>query len=151
MIIWGGSNASNEFFTGARFNPVTNTWTAINTTGSPLPRQNHIALWTGSQMLITGGDNRLINLEATGAIYNPQTNLWSPMAPIPTGVIPTLDEEAPTSKLLAIWTGQQMVIFGGTDANGTTAADFCLRYFPQAQTLNTFIESNRTIWLYQKE
>jgi hypothetical protein len=101
-------------------------------------------------MLVFGGDMGAGNL-ASGGRYNPVLNTWSSMAAVPADVNPDINDEAPLSKIRAVWTGQQMVLFGGTDFNGSTSSSLCLRYFPQAQTLNTFTESNRTIWLYQKE
>jgi hypothetical protein len=150
MIVWGGGNLGTVTNTGARYNPTTNTWTPITTTGSPIGRQHHIAVWTGSEMLVFGGDNGSIN-RASGGRYNPVDDKWFSMAAVPADVNPDINESASLSKMRAIWTGQQMVLFGGTDSDGTTSSNVCLRYFPQAQTLNTFTESLRTIWLYQKQ
>lgn len=150
MIVWGGSNLGNVTNTGARYNPTTNTWTPITTAGGPSGRRHHIAVWTGSEMLVFGGDMGAGNL-ASGGRYNPVSNAWSSMAAVPADVNPDINDEAPLSKIRAVWTGQQMVLFGGTDFNGSTSSSLCLRYFPQAQILNTFTQNLSTIWLYQKE
>src|SRR5439155_14515760 len=50
------------------------TWTASIT--SPAGRQNHTAVWTGSEMIVWGGfDNT--NVLNTGGRYNPTTDSWT--------------------------------------------------------------------------
>jgi hypothetical protein len=55
MIVWGGFTGSvlND---GGRYNPAANTWTAVTTTGAPAARELHTAVWTGSGMIVWGGD-----------------------------------------------------------------------------------------------
>ena len=57
MIVWGGSdtNGSNDFNTGGRYSPGTDSWTATSTTNAPLGRVYHTAVWTGSEMIVWGG------------------------------------------------------------------------------------------------
>ena len=42
---------------GGRYNPAANSWTAVSTTGAPAARDYHTAVWTGSEMIVWGGDN----------------------------------------------------------------------------------------------
>lgn len=58
MIIWGGVTTfcSGPLNTGARYNPSTDTWTAMSVTGAPTPRLAHSAVWTGTHMIVWGGD-----------------------------------------------------------------------------------------------
>src|SRR5262245_12917586 len=51
MIVWGG----NYSFTGGRYNPVTDSWTATNTTNAPSGRTFYTTVWTGSEMIVWGG------------------------------------------------------------------------------------------------
>jgi hypothetical protein len=51
MIIWGGNNGS-LLNNGGRYNPSSNTWTSMTTTGAPSARQSHTAIWTGTEMII---------------------------------------------------------------------------------------------------
>ncbi len=95
-------------------------------------------------MIIFGGNN-LGDLSG-GARYNPISNTWNNIVDLGS----SYDGEV-FSKMSAVWTGQQAVFFGGTNSNGSVSSNICLRYFPQAQVLNTFTESNNTIWLYQKQ
>src|SRR6476661_841723 len=55
MIIWGGHNDNNILYDstlndGARYSATTNSWTLLSTTNSPLSRDGHTAVWTGSEM-----------------------------------------------------------------------------------------------------
>jgi N-acetylneuraminic acid mutarotase len=40
---------------GGRYNPKTNTWAPVTTTGAPIPRSEHTAVWANTQMIIWGG------------------------------------------------------------------------------------------------
>jgi hypothetical protein len=57
MIVWGGYvyNPNQNFNTGGRYNPGTNSWTATSTTNAPDAREAHTAVWTGSEMIVWGG------------------------------------------------------------------------------------------------
>ena len=54
MIVWGGTGGGG-LNTGGRYNPTSNSWTAVTTTGAPAARYRHTAVWTGSEMIIWGG------------------------------------------------------------------------------------------------
>ena len=43
--------------TGGRYNPSTDSWTATSTTNAPDARYSHTAVWTGSEMIVWGGDD----------------------------------------------------------------------------------------------
>jgi hypothetical protein len=83
MIIWGGTH-SFSLNTGGRYNPVTNSWTTTATANAPLPRWNHIAIWTGNQMIVWSGVNEddpnfVLN---TGGLYGSE-----PSTPLLQGVV----------------------------------------------------------------
>jgi N-acetylneuraminic acid mutarotase len=109
LIVWGGINDSGILDDGGRYNPATNSWTALNTTGAPSARYFHTAVWTGSEMIIWGGFNGFSSGFNDGARYNPTLNSWAPMST--TG--------APAGRVLhtAVWTGSEMIIWGGSDLN----------------------------------
>ena len=56
MIVWGGYGGTylND---GSRYNPAANNWAAITANGPSPTRVSHTAVWTGSEMIIWGGDN----------------------------------------------------------------------------------------------
>ena len=67
-----------------------------------------VTLWTGNEMLIWGGTQRW-NAEITpgrisGALYNPTTDSWRPMTEV---AQPSLEQTS------AVWTGSEMIIWGG--------------------------------------
>jgi N-acetylneuraminic acid mutarotase len=82
---------------------IDDTWMAI-TANVPLGRENHTAVWTGSEMIIWGGFGQRGQLN-TGARYNPATDSW--LATSITNV-PT-----PRDYHTAVWTGTEMIIWGG--------------------------------------
>ena len=61
MIIWGGNGLgggngfSGSLNTGGKYNPE-NGWTATSTTNAPSARDSHTAVWTGSRMIVWGGN-----------------------------------------------------------------------------------------------
>jgi N-acetylneuraminic acid mutarotase len=106
MIVWGGTDLSNSFNTGGRYNPATDSWTATTTNNAPTGRAYHTAVWTGSEMIVWGGADYLaLNFFNTGGRYNPGTDSWAA----------TTTTAAPTSRAYhpAVWTGSEMIVWGG--------------------------------------
>ena len=59
MIVWGGyffDGSDHYLNSGGRYNPNTNTWTATSTANAPDGRRIHTAVWTGSEMIVWGGE-----------------------------------------------------------------------------------------------
>lgn len=109
MIVWGGSDGTNLLNTGAKYDPINDTWTPISMTGAPSARMGHTAIWTGSSMIVWGGQDALSSptYTATGAIYNPYTDSWTSL---PTTAAPSARKDH-----TAVWTGSQMIVWGGYD------------------------------------
>jgi N-acetylneuraminic acid mutarotase len=114
MIVWGGVvDFFTNFDTGGRYDPSTDSW--ANTGTIPSPRENHTAVWTGDEMIVWGGQDRnsvpfSLPLNS-GGIYVPTTDSW---------IAPNIID-APSARLLhtAVWTGTEMIVWGGTDFFGT--------------------------------
>lgn len=116
MIIWGGhapyiSHPNTD--TGARFHPASAAWGPTSTASYvPSGRYDHTAVWTGSEMIVWGG---IIsggnNSTATGGHYDPVTDTWTP----------TTSLGAPGGRYghTAVWTGSEMIIWGGRYRNST--------------------------------
>lgn len=90
-------------------------------------RTYHVAVWTGTQMIVWGGQS-----DATGsayyddgAVYDVATNTWKKMAAVPTGF-------AKRAFPAAVWTGSKMMIWGG-HATGVVYNDG-LSYDPSADS-----------------
>lgn len=117
MIVWGGSNGASTFSTGARFVPSSNNWTAINPTGAPSARRQHTALWTGAEMIVWGGCastgtfegcSSAADLLSSGSRYDPSDDGWSATS--------GLDAPAKRDRHSAVWTGSEMIVWGGNNA-----------------------------------
>ena len=63
MIVWGGTDDLSHLNTGGRYNPSTDSWTATSTTNAPDARDDHTAVWTGSEMIVWGGCNDAASFE----------------------------------------------------------------------------------------
>lgn len=109
MIIWGGGldksgGTTVTWSDGAIYDPAANTWTPLP--AAPVVRRmNHTAVWTGTEMIIWGGQtNNSTALLNDGARYSPASNAWTVLAASPLGarVIHT-----------AVWTGTDMIVWGG--------------------------------------
>ncbi|HKY33552.1 MAG TPA: MopE-related protein [Candidatus Polarisedimenticolia bacterium] len=120
MIVWGGSFFTN---TGSRYDPLTDTWTAVEVNGAPDPRRDAAAVWTGSEMVVWGGVTRLGRTQ-TGGRYDPVADTWSPTSTV--GAPPARSRHA------AQWTGSEMIVWGGNSLSGDTATGG--RYDPAANT-----------------
>jgi N-acetylneuraminic acid mutarotase len=124
LIIWGGGvTGFGESITGGRFNPSTNTWTETSLTNAPSAREWHSAVWTGTEMIVWGGclDGSCGVTLNSGARYNPATNTWTAIS----------TAGAPVGRYThsAIWTGREMIVWGGQPATNTGA-----RYNPATNT-----------------
>jgi hypothetical protein len=107
MLVWGGSAAltgGNPIFnTGGRYDPIADSWTPISTTNAPSSRYLHTAIWTGSRMVIWGGEDNA-NLFNTGGRYDPTSDSWTATS--------TTNAPVGTAGHTAIWTGSLMVVRG---------------------------------------
>jgi N-acetylneuraminic acid mutarotase len=124
LIIWGGGvTGFGESITGGRFNPSTNTWTETSWINTPSARIWHSAVWTGTEMIVWGGclDGSCGATLNTGARYNPASNTWTPISTV----------GAPSGRYThsAVWTGNEMIVWGGQPATNTGA-----RYNPATNT-----------------
>jgi N-acetylneuraminic acid mutarotase len=113
MLVWGGFNG-RVLASGARYNPAQNSWSVIPTNGAPAARRAHTAVWTGDEMLVWGGytrEGKLNNFLGDGGRYRPSQTTWSQIS----------THGAPTVRAghTAIWTGQEMVVWGGYVERGT--------------------------------
>lgn len=91
---------------GARYDPSTESWAAMNTVGAPSARAQHSAVWTGDRMIVWGGHTGNNNVPlADGAVYDPAADSWTPMA--------VTGAPAARHQHTALWTGTEMIIWGG--------------------------------------
>ena len=100
------------------------------TADTPAARHGHVAVWTGTKMLVWGGisANSAVN---TGSVYDPAANTWTPMSVI----------NAPSARqnAVAAWTGSRMLVWGGD--NGAVLGDGG-SYDPATNTWTTMNVAN---------
>ena len=110
MIVWGGFDGGLSYFnTGGTYNPGTDSWTATSTVNAPEERYYHTAVWTGTEMIIWGGSfyDGSFHYLNTGGRYEPGTDSWTATS--------TVNAPDPRSFHTAVWTGNEMIIWGGSD------------------------------------
>lgn len=116
LLVWGGDGADGYLADGAQLlftgGVPAGTWQSVTAAGAPAARSGHTAVWTGTQMLVWGGENGQGKL-GDGAAYDPLANAWTSLSAA----------SAPVARKLhsAIWTGAEMIVYGGATATGTTS------------------------------
>jgi Kelch motif len=106
LLVLGGYRAPGTApaSRGMAYNPATNRWRLLAPMG--YGRVHFTAVWTGRRVLVWGGTTGRDGTAVPphGEAYNPATNAWSalPQAPL-----------HGRSGPLSVWTGHQMVVWGG--------------------------------------
>ncbi len=82
-------------------------WGPGSPTDAPAARLGHSAVWTGQELLVWGGNLNPVmeTLSGLGAGYRVTTDQWQ--------ALPTFNAPAPRTDHAAVWTGQEMVVWGG--------------------------------------
>jgi N-acetylneuraminic acid mutarotase len=127
-VVWGGGATNFFYHDGARYDPVAFLWRAMSTNHSLAGRWFHAAVWTGREMLVWGGRAHGLpktNAFQTGARYDPQTDTWKPIS--------ALGALSPRSQTAAVWTGRELIVWGGVADGYTPLADGA-RYNPETDT-----------------
>jgi hypothetical protein len=85
--------------------------TATSTPNAPTARFLHKAVWTGSEMIVWGGDTQNFVELNTGGRYDPSTDSWTA----------TSTANAPSARNghTAVWTGTEMIVWAGGDGNNS--------------------------------
>jgi N-acetylneuraminic acid mutarotase len=120
LVVFGGINGPCASITaygdGARYDPISGTWRSVSPTGAPSPRGVALAAWTGTEVIVWGGQptgtcNSV--LQTDGALYNPATDTWRPMTSV----------GAPSSRAdyVSVWTGRELIVWGGLSRPGDTS------------------------------
>jgi Bacterial Ig-like domain len=96
---------------GGIYDPATDTWQpGFPPSGQPSSRFSFTATWNGSSMIIWGG--RFGDaIRGDGALYDPESDAWAPLTP------PVDLNIAATYSHTAIWTGTELIVWGGLTAN----------------------------------
>ena len=83
-------------------------WSTTSTTNAPVGRDFHTAVWTGSEMIVWGGESTgFPSVLNTGGKYNPGSDSWTGTS--------TVNTPSARQRHTAIWTGSELIIWGGFD------------------------------------
>ncbi len=118
MIVWGGDGGGSIFSDGGRYNPSTDSWLPTATGGAPGAHYAHTAVWTGTEMIVWGGSSATgFPYDNDGGRYSPSTNIW---LPVTHSWVPTTTSGAPAARSshTAVWTGSEMIVWGGSTSSG---------------------------------
>jgi hypothetical protein len=118
MFVWGGQNVNGLLSDGALYDPVADQWTIVNVANPPEPRINATAIWAGDRVIIWGG------VGAGGPLNDGGELVFSGNAPAQWVATPLSGAPIGRSEHSAVWTGQQMIIWGGN--NGGPLGDGAL-------------------------
>ena len=96
---------------------MTDTWTPLDSSVGPTARTEHTMIWTGSEVIIFGGRSAYDSYPGgylnTGARYDPKTGAWEGLA--------TEQAPSPRSLHMAVWTGKEMIVWGGNTNSASTS------------------------------
>jgi hypothetical protein len=128
MIVWGGFDGAAYLNTGGIYDPATNTWEPTSIVNAPSGRRRHTAVWTGTHMIVWGGEDAggAAAKPQTGGLFDPATNTWTQ----------TSLNTVPEGRTLhtAVWSGTQMLVFGGVGTALTSPVKTGGIYDPAADT-----------------
>ena len=131
MLVWGGSPATYYAYylnTGGRYDPSTDTWHSISLTNAPIGRAGSASVWTGREMVVWGGfiGSTSLTFFGDGGRYDPETDTWRA-----TSMVNAPEPRASPSRL---WTGSNLLVWGGFGATPATFFTSGGRYDPLADS-----------------
>ena len=135
LFVWGGigggGRSSKSTNDGAIYNLATNSWRQMSNDGGPSPRFNSVGVWTGTELIVWGGntappsDTGCGNYAGDGARYDPATDSWTPL--------PAVGAPNGRRDAVAVWTGREALFVGGdTGAHGCPTLATAGRFSPSA-------------------
>jgi hypothetical protein len=83
-------------------------------------RTDAVVAWAGEELVVWGGWTRDRRLHADGAAYDPRTGRWRPVPPAPQAQVFTDDRAA-------VWTGRELLLWGGDTPVAGARADGRMR------------------------
>ncbi len=140
VIFWGGNEAfpleSNGYAPapnvprgdGGIYDPASDTWAPVPK--APVaPRLDHVAVWSGEEMIVFGGEGPKGRIVGDGAAFDPKTRRWRKIS----------RAGAPSARTRAagVWTGTHLVVAGGIDSKGVAVAG-AFAYEPKDDRWQTY-------------
>jgi N-acetylneuraminic acid mutarotase len=131
MIVWGGGSPNSGLLNGGgRYNPATDSWLPTSkSANTPAGRYAHTAVWTGTRMVVWGGEVAQGSGTAStdsGGRYDPVTDSWTPTSTV----------AAPQGRRshTVVWTGSEMIVWGGYDSAANDQLNTGGRYDPSSDS-----------------
>jgi len=121
MIVWGGhftnvtigGERTFPWDSGGRYDPVNDTWTPTSVGQGPAGTSQSV-VWTGREMIVWGGRRTTGAFASTtqnvGGRYDPAIDSWTPTS--------LLDAPTRRERHTAVWTGEEMIVWGGSSGGG---------------------------------
>src|SRR5690606_467733 len=121
MIVWGGDDVNFDAVnSGGHYNPQTDAWVATETNNAPPASYEHTVVWTGNAMIVWGGRTGLGSTDKinSGGVYDVSNKTWFSISSI----------NSPSARTghPAIWTGTEMIIWGGNSVNNSDGGRYDL-------------------------
>lgn len=129
---------------GARYDPLTDAWQSMATSGAPSARSAHARAWTSTEMIVWGGIGGTGVWRNDGARYDPANDSWRR--------IPVPAEGAPSQGLgaRAICTGTELFVWGGSVFSQSgmlgTRYDLASETWTPIQSDGTITATSRGFW-----
>ncbi len=108
LVVWGGAVHLGEgrwrfHDDGAVYDPAADRWTTMASEAAPAARAWHSAVWTGSEVVVWGGQAE--TEFADGAAFDPRKNTWRTVS----------SKGAPRGRVehAAAWDGKRMIVWSG--------------------------------------
>ncbi len=118
LYIYGGTNSSQKFNSFITYNPTNNTWTNDVLSSGLSGKVGVSSVFTGTDIIVYGGHDGSYAY-GEGRSLNVSTNTWN------SSNISTVNNPGPRNGHSAVWTGSEMIIWGGYTgpfANSTIAS-----------------------------
>ena len=112
---------------GAAWDAATNTWHSIAPMPTTLPGGDPTAVWTGREVLVWSSVPATATSSGREVVlaYDPSTNAWRSLAP--SGL-------TPRAHAVTVWTGRELVVWGGLNSNFTATYGDGARLDPTTNT-----------------
>jgi hypothetical protein len=116
LIAFGGYGAQPDSHLLMKYDYLLDEWIPLSAAGAPKGYLSPCSVWTGSRFIVWSGaqqtDGLRSSLASEGASYDPSTDTWSPIS----------SDGAPDPRQQggAVWTGKEMIVWGGTGEFGLT-------------------------------
>ena len=132
LLVWGGWGDGGECpYTGGSYNPRTDAWSPLPVENAPEGRVEPAFVWTGRELIVWGGllqDGK--HSSGTGGRYDPERKIWKPLS--------TVGAPVSSRGSQAVWTGREMIVWGGSHLDGETLTNIGLntggRYHPDTDS-----------------